>query len=148
MVASDTPKTHVAACKGSCLQSRTHGYGSANRNLLTCYLPLRSYARTRRRAACKTAVSALSRRSCSRYSRTASGCAAFHRSGNNSSVLAVPRSMCVMTLSKYIAKRGVRIAEMDSTAETGTRIEIPEGSSISMESLVESDVCTRRKAVA
>jgi len=37
---------------------------------------------------------------------------------------------------------------MDSTAETGTRIEIPEGSLISIESLVESDVCTRRKAVA
>ena len=53
-----------------------------------------------------------------------------------------------MTLSKYIAKRGVRIAEMDSTAETGTRIEIPEGSLISIESLVESDVCTRRNAVA
>jgi hypothetical protein len=30
------------------------------------------------------------------------GCAAFHRSGNNSLVLAVPRSMCVMTLSKYL----------------------------------------------
>jgi hypothetical protein len=30
------------------------------------------------------------------------GCAAVHRSGNNSSVLAVPRSMCVMTLSKCI----------------------------------------------
>jgi len=29
---------------------------------------------------------------------------------------------------------------MDSTAETGTRIEIPEGSLISIESLVESDV--------
>jgi hypothetical protein len=41
-----------------------------------------------------------------------------------------------------------RIAEMDSTAETGTKIEIPEGSLISMETLVESDVCTRRKAVA
>ena len=37
---------------------------------------------------------------------------------------------------------------MDSMAETGTRIEIPEGSLISIESLVESDVCTRRKAVA
>jgi len=37
---------------------------------------------------------------------------------------------------------------MDSTPETGTRIEIPEGSLISMESLVESDVSTRRKAVA
>jgi len=29
-------------------------------------------------------------------------CAAVHRSGNNSSVLAVPRSMCVRTLSKYL----------------------------------------------
>jgi hypothetical protein len=37
---------------------------------------------------------------------------------------------------------------MDSTPETGTRIEIPEGSLISMESLVDSDVSTRRKAVA
>ena len=37
---------------------------------------------------------------------------------------------------------------MDSTAETGTRIEITEGSLISMETLMESDVCTRRKAVA
>jgi hypothetical protein len=37
---------------------------------------------------------------------------------------------------------------MDSTSETGTRMEIPEGSLISMESLVESDVCTRGKAVA
>ena len=37
---------------------------------------------------------------------------------------------------------------MDSTAETGTMIEIPEGSLISIESLVESDVCTRRNAVA
>ncbi len=123
MVASDTPKTHVAACKGSCLQSRTHGYGSANRNLLTCYLPLRSYARTRRRAACKTAVSALSRRSCSRYSRTASGCAAFHRSGNNSSVLAVPRSMCVMALSKYIAtSRSCRRALATSDIKLALRI--------------------------
>jgi hypothetical protein len=76
----------------------THRYGSANRDLLAYYLPLRSSARTRRRAACTTALSDLSRRSCSRYSRTASGCAAFHRSGNNSSSLAVPRSMCVMTL--------------------------------------------------
>ena len=80
----------------------THGYGSAIMALLMCYLPLRSSSRTRRRAACVTAVSALSRRSCSRYSRTASGCAAFHRSVNNSSVLAVPRSMCVMTHSEYV----------------------------------------------
>ena len=29
-------------------------------------------------------------------------CGAVHRSGNNSSVLAVPRSMCVRTLSKYL----------------------------------------------
>jgi hypothetical protein len=37
---------------------------------------------------------------------------------------------------------------MDSTAKTGTRIEIPEGSLISIESLVGSEVETRRKAVA
>jgi hypothetical protein len=30
------------------------------------------------------------------------GCAAVHRPGNNSSVLAVPRRMCVVTLSKCI----------------------------------------------
>jgi hypothetical protein len=30
------------------------------------------------------------------------GCAAVHRSGNNSWVLAVPRSMCVGTLFKYL----------------------------------------------
>jgi hypothetical protein len=36
---------------------------------------------------------------------------------------------------------------MDSTAETGTRIEIPEGSLISIESLVGSEVETRRNAL-
>jgi len=36
---------------------------------------------------------------------------------------------------------------MDSTAETGTRMEIPEGSFISMVSLVGSDVWTRRNAL-
>ena len=36
---------------------------------------------------------------------------------------------------------------MDSTAETGTRIEIPEGSLISIESLVGSEVETRRKTL-
>ena len=102
MVASDTPQTLVAACKGSCSQSCTYGYGSANPDRLTYYLPLGSSARTRRRAACTTAVWALSRRSCVRYSRAASGCDAFHRSGKNPSVLSVPRSMCVTTLSKYI----------------------------------------------
>ncbi len=36
---------------------------------------------------------------------------------------------------------------MESTADTGTRIEIPEGSLISMGSLVGSDVWTRKKAL-
>jgi hypothetical protein len=36
---------------------------------------------------------------------------------------------------------------MDPTADNGTRMGIPEGSLISMESLVESDVCTRRKTL-
>ena len=48
----------------------THGYDSAIMALLICYLPLRSSARTRRLAACKTAVSALSRRSCSLRGRS------------------------------------------------------------------------------
>jgi len=78
------------------------GTHPTNPALLTYYLPLRSSVRTRRRAACTTAGSAMSSRSCSRYSFTASGCAAFDRSGKNSSVLAVPRSMCVRTLSKLI----------------------------------------------
>ncbi len=34
---------------------------------------------------------------------------------------------------------------MESTADTGTRIEIPEGSLMSVECLVVSDVWTRRK---
>jgi hypothetical protein len=42
----------------------------ANMALLICYLPFRSSACTRRRAACKTAVSALSRRSCVQRGRS------------------------------------------------------------------------------
>ena len=88
-------------CTEGLAQNQAHLLPPAHQIDSKCYLPLRSSERTRRRAACTMAVSALSRRSCSRYSRTASGCAAFQRSGNNSSVLAVPRSMCVSTLSKY-----------------------------------------------
>ena len=63
VVASDTPQTHFAHFGGSVVRAQgTHGYGSAIMALLICYLPLRSSARTRRLAACKTAVSALSRR--------------------------------------------------------------------------------------
>jgi hypothetical protein len=40
------------------------GYYAANMTLSLCYLPWRSSARTRHRAGCITAVSALSRRSC------------------------------------------------------------------------------------
>ena len=36
---------------------------------------------------------------------------------------------------------------MDSTADTGTRMEIPEGSLISIESLVGSEVETRKNAL-
>ena len=43
---------------------RVLGYCAASMTLSLCYLPWRSLARMRRRAACKTAVSALSRRSC------------------------------------------------------------------------------------
>ncbi len=39
-----------------------------------------------------------------------------------------------------------RILEIDSTAETGLRIELPEGSLISMVFLVGSDVCKLRNA--
>jgi hypothetical protein len=85
LVSSDAPQTRTVPEGRSKRRAQgAHGYCPANMTLSLCYLPCRSSARTRRLAACTTAISALSRRSCSRYSRTASGCAAFHRSGNNS----------------------------------------------------------------
>ena len=64
-----------------CPDLKVLSYCAANLTLSLCYSPWRSSARMRRLAACITAVSTLSRRSRLRYSRTASGCAAFHRSG-------------------------------------------------------------------
>ena len=57
----------LRSCRGGSLvrAQKTHGYGSAIMALLICYLLLQSFARTRRRAACITAVSVLSRCSCS-----------------------------------------------------------------------------------
>ena len=124
VVSSDAPQTRtVPEGRSERRAQGAHGYCPANMTLSLCYLPWRGSARTRRRAACTTAISALSRRSCSRYSRTASGCAAFHRSGSNSSVLDVPRSMCVMTLSKYIAtSRSCRRALATSDIKLALRI--------------------------
>jgi hypothetical protein len=66
VVASDTTQTHFALVGGLCRQSPRDPWvhNPANMALLICYLPWRSSARIRRRAACITAVSALSRRSC------------------------------------------------------------------------------------
>jgi len=46
------------------------GYYAASMTLSLCYLPWRSFARMRHRAACKTAVSALSRCSCLQRGRS------------------------------------------------------------------------------
>ena len=63
LVASDTPQTHVAHVGGLCPQSPGDlwVHNPANMALLICYLVWRSSARIRCRAACITAVSALSR---------------------------------------------------------------------------------------
>ena len=51
------------------------------------------------------------------------GCAAVHRSGSNSSVLAVPRSMCVRTLSKYLpSSRSILSALATSDIKLALRI--------------------------
>ena len=67
VVASDTPQTHFAHVGELCRQSPRDPWvhTPVNMALLMRYLPLRSSARTLRRAACIAAVSALSRCSCS-----------------------------------------------------------------------------------
>jgi hypothetical protein len=60
---------------------------------------------TRRRAACSTAISAWSRRSFSRYSRTASGWCSFQTSGSKSSTLVCPATP-VEKLGKSPHQRG------------------------------------------
>jgi hypothetical protein len=63
----------LRSCRGGCRQSPGDPWVHTPATMapLTYYLLLWSDARTRRLADCKTAVSALSRRSYSRYSRTA-----------------------------------------------------------------------------
>jgi hypothetical protein len=73
LVPIDTPQPHSAHVGGA-LSSEPKGpmvHTPVIMALLICYLDFGSSARTRRRATCITAVSALSRRSCSQYSRTA-----------------------------------------------------------------------------
>jgi hypothetical protein len=72
VVASDTPQTHFAHVGRLCRQSPRDPWvhTPANMALLMRYLPLRSTARTRRRAGCISAVSALSRRSCLQRGRS------------------------------------------------------------------------------
>ena len=102
LVAIDTPQRPVGHVGGSVRRGqKTYGYGSANGALLIYYFPLRSSARTRRRLLAQRPYRpcrvALARGTLALPDR----CAAVHRFGKNSSVLAVPRSMSVRTLSKY-----------------------------------------------
>jgi hypothetical protein len=58
LVSSDAPQTRTFPEGRSDRRAQgAHGYCPANMTLSLCYLPWRSSARTRRRAACKTAVS-------------------------------------------------------------------------------------------
>jgi hypothetical protein len=72
VVASDTPQTHFAHVGGLFRQSPRDPWvhTPANMALLMRYSSLQSSARTRRRAACITAVSALSHRSCLQRGRS------------------------------------------------------------------------------
>ena len=73
-----------------------------NAALLTYHSPLRSSARTRRLLLVLRPYQLYCVALARGTSAPPRGCVAVHRSGNNSSVLAVPRSICVRTLSKCI----------------------------------------------
>jgi hypothetical protein len=81
---------------------KAHRDRSANPALLTYYLPLRSSARTRRLLLVLRPYQLYCVALARGTSAPPRGCVAVHRSGNNSWVLAVPRSICVRTLSKLI----------------------------------------------
>jgi len=125
VVASDTPQTHVAHVRGLCRQSPMDAWlhTPANMALLIYYFPLRSSARTDAVLLAQRPYRAF-RDALARGTLAPPGrCAAVHRSGNNSSVLAVPRSMCVRTLSKDIPTSRSILSALATSDIMGEHIE-------------------------